>query len=80
MTNSVYMPVKCVWGRNCVKENGGDLVMGKRCLIVTGKNGAKVSGALDDVKAALTKRDWEDQSPGIPIAPSPRLYLVKSSS
>ncbi|MBE6820862.1 MAG: iron-containing alcohol dehydrogenase [Ruminococcaceae bacterium] len=55
MTNSVYMPVKCVWGRNCVKENGGDLALGKHCLIVTGKNGAKASGALDDAISVLEK-------------------------
>lgn len=56
MTNSVYMPVKCVWGRNCVAENSADLVLGKRCLIVTGKNGAKASGALDDAINALEKQ------------------------
>ncbi len=31
---------------------------------------------LARVKAALTKRDWEERSPGRPIAPMPRLYSV----
>ena len=56
MTNSVYMPVKCVWGRGCVAENGSDLIIGSRCLIVTGKYGAKVSGALGDAVSVLEKQ------------------------
>lgn len=56
MINSVYMPVKCIWGRGCVTENSADLALGKCCLIVTGKNGAKASGALDDAINALEKQ------------------------
>lgn len=56
MANSVYMPVKCAWGDNCVAENSDMLVpFGKRCLIVTGRNSAKMSGALDDAVSALEK-------------------------
>ena len=55
MTYSIYMPVKCVWGNNCVAENSGFLSLGKSCLIVTGKNSAKLSGALDDAISALEK-------------------------
>ncbi len=54
MSDSIYMPVKCIWGNNAVKENSAQLSsLGKSCLIVTGKNGAKLSGALDDAIFAL---------------------------
>lgn len=54
MSNSIYMPVNCVWGQNAVKENSKFLSsLGKRCLILTGKNSAKSSGALDDAVCAL---------------------------
>lgn len=49
------MPVKCFWGKNCVTENSASLALGKSCLIVTGKNSAKLSGALDDAIEALEK-------------------------
>lgn len=56
MSDSIYMPVKCAWGDNCVIENSDMLVpLGKSCLIVTGKNSAKRSGALDDAVKALEK-------------------------
>ena len=54
MSDSVYMPVKCLWGSNAVTENSSALAaLGKKCLIVTGKSGAIKSGALDDAKSAL---------------------------
>ncbi len=55
MVHSIYMPTKCVWGRNCVKENSSVLALGKSCLIVTGKSSAKLCGALDDAIYALEK-------------------------
>ncbi len=56
MSDSIYMPVKCFWGRNAVYENSDALKsLGNRCLILTGKSGAAKSGALDDAKAALKK-------------------------
>ncbi len=55
MTYSVYMPVKCFWGNGCVTENSSALSLGKACLIVTGKNSAKLSGALDDTIKVLKK-------------------------
>ncbi len=55
MTYSIHMPVKCVWGKNCVKENSSLLTLGKSCLIVTGKTGARLCGALDDATEALEK-------------------------
>ena len=50
MTYSIYMPAKCFWGNGCVCENSSALALGKNCLIVTGKNSAKLSGALDDAR------------------------------
>ena len=48
------MPVKCVWGDNAVSENSALFAeLGKKCLIVTGKSGAKLSGALGDAVSAL---------------------------
>ena len=54
MDFNLSIPVKVISGENCVKENSGLFApFGKRCLIVTGKHSAKMSGALDDVTAAL---------------------------
>lgn len=56
MFDCIYMPVKCVCGKDCVVQ-GADMLVpyGKSCLIVTGKNSAKKSGALDDAVNALEK-------------------------
>ncbi len=60
MTYNVYMPVRCIYGKNAVAENTELFSsLGKRCLIVTGKNGAKKSGALDDAISALKKEKIE---------------------
>ncbi len=54
MSDSVYMPAKCFWGDNAVLDNSSALsLLGKNCLILTGKTGAIRSGALDDAKKAL---------------------------
>ena len=53
MTHTIHMPVKCVWGNNCVKESTLLPSLGKRCLIVTGKNSARLCGALDDAVEVL---------------------------
>ena len=58
MSDSVYMPVKCIWGENSVAENSAALkTLGNKCLILTGKSGAIKSGALDDAKSALEKEN-----------------------
>ena len=51
---SFYMPVNIIGGKNAVL-NSGDVFssLGKKCLIVCGKNSAKKSGALDDVISVL---------------------------
>ena len=52
------MPVNVVCGNGCVKENSALFgSVGKRCLIVTGGNSAKKSGALADVCASLEKEN-----------------------
>lgn len=49
-----FMPAKVLVGDNVVRENAGLLGgLGSRCLLVTGKNSARLSGALEDVTAAL---------------------------
>lgn len=49
-----FMPVRVVSGRSCVTEFSFK-DFGKRCFIVTGKNSAKLSGALDDFEKTLNK-------------------------
>ena len=48
-----YMPTEIVWGRGCLKKNPARLALGKKAMIVCGRNSAKACGALDDVTAAL---------------------------
>lgn len=56
MNINSYMPVQIISGKDCLKENYKLLAdMGKKCLIVTGGNSAKKSGALNDAIEALEK-------------------------
>lgn len=58
MSHSIYMPVKCFWGNNAVFENAAAFsALGNSCLIVTGKNSAKLSGALADAQKALDSQN-----------------------
>ena len=59
MNLGFYMPTKVIVGKDCVRENSDVFKIGKKALIVTGKNSAKLSGALDDVKYALEKNNIE---------------------
>lgn len=55
-----YMPVRIISGKNCLKENASSFAsFGKKCMILTGRNSAKSSGALDDVCDALRRFDIE---------------------
>ncbi|MBQ8002395.1 MAG: iron-containing alcohol dehydrogenase [Clostridia bacterium] len=47
------MPTKVIVGENSVKENAGELVLGTKCMIVTGKTSGAKSGALGDVTDVL---------------------------
>ena len=50
----LYMPTKVYSEENCVTAHGRELAgLGKKAMIVTGRNSAKKTGALDDVLAAL---------------------------
>lgn len=49
-----YLPTRIITGTNCIKANSGLItVLGKRCMIVTGKSSAVKCGALSDVTDAL---------------------------
>ena len=49
-----YMPTKIVGGEHCIIDNASLLGgLGKKALIVTGRNSAKKNGSLDDVVKAL---------------------------
>jgi alcohol dehydrogenase class IV len=53
-----YMPTRIFFGPNCVIQNQAEFAKwGKRALIVTGRNSARVSGALLDVCAALDQQN-----------------------
>ena len=49
-----YMPVRIFSGEDCLLKNASFFEkMGKKCLIITGKNSARKSGALNDTERAL---------------------------
>ena len=52
-----YNPVRILAGEGCVKTFDGFSAWGKRGIIVCGRNSARISGALDDVKALLDKNN-----------------------
>ena len=54
-----YMPTKIFSGEGCVKNNSKAFNLGKKCIIVTGRNSARMSGALDDVCGVLDKNGIE---------------------
>lgn len=61
MNLTSFMPVKLVTGAGCVRASAKEIAkLGKVCLIVTGKNAAKASGALQDVTdtLALNGQRW----------------------
>lgn len=54
MDMNFFAPVNIITGKDCISKNKDEFSKyGKSCIIVTGKNGAKSSGALDDVISAL---------------------------
>lgn len=54
MDCSFYMPVRMLSGEGCVGAHPEVFQqLGRRCLIVTGRSGAKRSGALDDLTVLL---------------------------
>lgn len=53
------MPTKVIVGENSVKENSSELILGTKCMIVTGKTSGAKSGALGDVTAVLKDKRIE---------------------
>lgn len=49
-----FMPTKIMTGEHVIRENTHALALGRKALIITGKNSAVQSGALADVIEALT--------------------------
>ncbi len=73
MNLNSFMPVKLVTGAGCVRASAKELAkLGKVCFIVTGKNSAKASGALQDITDTL---DLNGQSWLLfdEIGPNPKL-------
>ncbi len=56
MKFNVFIPVRIISGIGCIEKNKEKLALGKRAYIVTGKTGAKRSGALDEVIAILEEK------------------------
>lgn len=52
-----FMPTTLLSGKNCVKRHPRHLIHGKKCMIVTGKQSAVVSGALKDVTDVLKENN-----------------------
>ena len=53
MTNLFFNPVKVISGRGCVGSFDWRS-LGKKCMVVCGERSARLSGALDDLKTALS--------------------------
>lgn len=53
------MPTKVIVGENSVKENAEDMILGTKCMIVTGKTSGAKSGALSDVTDVLKEKGIE---------------------
>ena len=54
-----YMPVKVISGKDCVLTHRECFKLGDSCIIVTGRNSAIKSGALDDVIEVLESLNIE---------------------
>lgn len=60
MDFNLSVPVKVISGEGCVLNNSAMLrSFGEKCIIVTGGKSAVLSGALEDVEAALKKEGVE---------------------
>jgi len=66
MDFSTHKPVQIITGDNCIRQNASLLKVGKKALIVSGKNGADACGAIADITAALAEC-------GIPYARFPKI-------
>ncbi len=56
MDMNFFAPVNIITGKDCITKNKDKILSyGSKCIIITGKSGAKNSGALDDVTSVLKK-------------------------
>lgn len=77
MDFNLNLPVKVISGKDCVINNSHMLSsFGKSCFIVTGGKSAVLSGALDDVTAALRKENIS-YTVYDKIGPNPLLSLCR---
>ena len=53
------MPTKIIAGEGVIRSNADELILGKKCMIVTGKTSGIKSGALADVIAVLNEKAIE---------------------
>lgn len=54
-----FMPTMLLSGENCIKRHPRHLIHGSKCMIVTGKKSAAISGALTDVTDVLDENKIE---------------------
>ncbi|MEM2885540.1 MAG: iron-containing alcohol dehydrogenase, partial [Thermoproteota archaeon] len=55
-----HLPTKVIFGRGSMSKLGEEAArLGKRCLVVTGRNFARKSGYLDAIGASLAKSGLE---------------------
>ena len=72
-----FMPTRLFTGEECLSRHGEALrALGRRCLIVTGGQAAKVSGALEDTLRMLEAQGigsivWD----GVAEVPSVSVFL-----
>ncbi len=59
MIFSINIPVKIISGRGCLINHSKDIVIGSKAFVVTGKAGAKSSGALTDTIRILEENRIE---------------------
>lgn len=54
-----YLPTEVFEGTGCIRTQAEAWVLGRKALVVTGRTGARQSGALEDVLAVLAERRVE---------------------
>lgn len=62
MQFNFFMPTKVYFGTNCAAQNAAEFVRwGKKAFVVTGRNSARISGALGDIAGVLDSQGilWE---------------------
>ena len=59
MSFNIFVPTRIISGVGCIKNNAEKMLLGKKAYIVTGKSGAKKSGALDDITEVLAANGVE---------------------